>query len=295
MAIHDAGRRLRGLMYGFVAFLPCAFCCAISLAQTDPQQAQTFDAASVRENLSGKSNSVISTASNTRLEIINVPLRFIVLYAYKLQDHELAGTPQWARERNFDVKAIYPQEHPTDEQIRVMLQSLLKERFGLVTHHESKQVSGFLLESARSDKPLGPQLREVDDVCPASGEQKPDSDQGREALPKGSQKETVQRPRCAIIATRSSLRGEGARMKELASTLQSMVGRPVFDRTGLTGRYHMAMTWTPTDLTSGVDSSNDDRETLFSALPHQLGLKLATTREYVDVLVIDHLQRPTIE
>jgi uncharacterized protein (TIGR03435 family) len=86
-------------------------------------------------------------------------------------------------------------------------------------------------------------------------------------------------------------------MTWLAGTLSQVVQRSVVDRTGLTGSYSFTLTWTPESATVGRGpdalSIDPDGTSIFTALQEQLGLKLEPTRGPVDVLVIDHVERPT--
>jgi uncharacterized protein (TIGR03435 family) len=84
-----------------------------------------------------------------------------------------------------------------------------------------------------------------------------------------------------MIATRHFLTGGTRTIAQLAVTLQSMVARPVVDRTGLTGTFDMDLQW-------------DDNEgpSIFTALQEQLGLKLDSGQEWFDTLVVDHVEKP---
>jgi uncharacterized protein (TIGR03435 family) len=89
-------------------------------------------------------------------------------------------------------------------------------------------------------------------------------------------------------------------MTNLARSLAAQVGRPVVEQTGLTGNYDYNLEWTP-GMPTAVPSSDataaaalpDDGVSLFTALQEQLGLKLESSRGDVEVLVIDHVERPT--
>ena len=93
--------------------------------------------------------------------------------------------------------------------------------------------------------------------------------------------------------------GEWYSMLNLAGTLSSNVGRVILDRTGLTGNFDVELQWMPDLLPLGGDSSTNpappppDGPSLFTALQEQLGLKLESTKGPVDVLVIDHVEKPT--
>jgi uncharacterized protein (TIGR03435 family) len=83
------------------------------------------------------------------------------------------------------------------------------------------------------------------------------------------------------------IRAHHISMSALASTLQSYIGDSVQDKTGLTGLYDLSLDFTPDESVSA------DGETLFEAVQRQLGLKLEMQKGPVDVVVVDHVQRPS--
>ena len=90
----------------------------------------------------------------------------------------------------------------------------------------------------------------------------------------------------------------GIPLSQLASVLSSMVQRVVIDKTGLTGNFDFELKWTPDQMPQGLvpgapPTSNPDGPSIFTALLEQLGLKLNSAKQRVDVLVIDHVERPT--
>jgi uncharacterized protein (TIGR03435 family) len=143
----------------------------------------------------------------------------------------------------------------TQSQLRPMLQSLLAERFRLVAHHESKDKRVYELVVVKS----GSKLRE------STG------------------------PRTFFTSRPALISGTRVSMRELAAALSSLLDRQVVERTGLSGVYDVKVQWTP-DSTSG-----DLEVSLFTAVQEQLGLKLESSTGAVDVLVIDHIERPTLD
>jgi uncharacterized protein (TIGR03435 family) len=94
----------------------------------------------------------------------------------------------------------------------------------------------------------------------------------------------------------SSKAGGSATIAELTFPLRGLSGRPVIvDKTGLTGRYAIALTYSsgPAASPDRPDSPTDDRPSIFTALQEQLGLRLEPSQSTVEVLVIDHVERPT--
>ncbi len=283
---------------GLGNLLRTGFLCGLLGSSARPQTSAVaqFEVASVRENVSHSTESAISTSSPDRLVITNVPLRFLVLYAYDLPDHRLAGMPGWSEDKSFDIGAVYPQgERPSEEEIRMMMQGLLSDRFQLKVHHEQRELPAYRLELARGDGRLGSQMKVSHEDCSGpvtdkrggAGAQAP-----RESTASASGKE----PMCSMAATRKRLWGSAASLGQLAATLQVMAGRPVVDETGLSGRYDVTLHWEPMQprADNGVDGdAGGDEPSLFSGLREQLGLKLVAHKESFDVLVVDSVAAPT--
>jgi uncharacterized protein (TIGR03435 family) len=96
-----------------------------------------------------------------------------------------------------------------------------------------------------------------------------------------------------MLGTRQFLTGGTQTMQQISTSLQSLVGRPVVDRTGLTGAFDVDLRWTSgTASPSGHEAQADDGPSIFTALQEQLGLKLESTRGPFDVLVVDSVKRP---
>jgi uncharacterized protein (TIGR03435 family) len=195
--------------------------------------------------------------------------------------------------------------NPTKDQIRLMVQSMLADRFKFTAHFENKDVPVFALTLAKAGE-RGPKLRSHDDGprCDPAAIDAPTAtrvirgdDTGGSTFP----------PMCdALLLIRKSggaLRLAGYRnatMGILASSLAGIVGqgRPVIDKTGLSGTYDFTMEWAPE--TNGGPPSNSpapppdlEGPTPLQALRDQLGLRLEPTRGTVQILVIDKVERPS--
>jgi uncharacterized protein (TIGR03435 family) len=156
-----------------------------------------------------------------------------------------------------------------------MLRKLLSDRFHLTFHREPKEMRAYALTIAKG----GPKLKE--------------STMSTDASPEGP-------PPLIFVVSPQLVRlpGRSATMSELASVMQrAALDDPVLDQTGLTGRYDFDLEFTPDEavfggaIGKGTDDSN--KPGLFAAMQQQLGLKLEATRGLVDVLVIDHVERPS--
>jgi uncharacterized protein (TIGR03435 family) len=242
----------------------------------------------------------------------NTPLMNYMRFAYKdmklayQKMPDLAGAPAWIRTQSYNIEAK-AQGAPTKDQMRLMMQSLLADRFKLTTHIETRQMPIYALVVSREGK-LGAQLKPDAGPCAAKT---PADIQLLSATPllpppstSGSQ--LPQGP-CGIILTtpasaagRIRVAGTKIPIGLLAGIMPnpaSGVDRPVIDRTGLSGTFDVSIEWTPPIAPppgSGVTFTPDpDGPTFTQALQDQLGLKLESGTGPVDVLVIDHVELPS--
>jgi uncharacterized protein (TIGR03435 family) len=221
-----------------------------------------FEVASIKANKSGAKAAINITPG--RFTCTSLPLRYIIKNAYRiLQDVNLQGGPEWVNSESFDIVANTDQA-ATKDQMWVMLQSLLAERFKLVLRHETRQMPVYMLVAAKS----GPKLREPRNMPPPS-------------------------PEMQRIGALGEMRG-------LAMALAGRLGRPVIDNTGIAGRYYL-MIDVPlaeipkqtTDIPGSYAPPVDGGGYLFGALEEQLGLKLESKKSPVEILVIDHVEKPS--
>ena len=292
----------------------------VAAAQTVPEEWQKaaggkmeFEVASVRLNPgpAEPSNFRLSpddayTATGGLL-IADNTLSTYIEFAYKLlltreQWHKLyEHLPNWVQTENYQVRARAEQTNPTKDQMRLMMQSLLKKRFGLVVHFETQDTP--VLEMTLS-KPgiLGPQLHRHEDGPPCEvkvmrepGTELRDTDifpsQCGGVEVEGGPNQTL------VMGSRNSAMGVIAQSFQVGR-----VGRPVVDVTGLTGSYDFRLTWTPNrgDFASGArpaspgePASEPEGTPFLEAIKEQLGLKLKPGKAPLKVLIIDHVERPS--
>jgi uncharacterized protein (TIGR03435 family) len=251
---------------------------------------RTFDAAVIKVNKSGENGpSGISASKRGRFTATNTPLKFIILYAYRLMDHELAAVPDWAEDTSFDISAVYANDPPaTQADVRLMLQHLLRDRFGFQLHREKRVIPAYDLTLLHKNGELGDNMKPSSIDCEKlMAEKRPLREAGGPSAVSPSGK----RPACSIFATRRYLTGGGVNIQQLSGTLQSMLAKPVVDRTGLQGRFDVEAKWSLLDDTG--DSPQADAPSIFYAVREQLGLRLDLHKEPFDVMVIDRLTQPT--
>jgi uncharacterized protein (TIGR03435 family) len=269
-------------------------------AQTPPPAGDTpkFEVAAVRPNKATDLRAGIQIQPGGRFTATNMPLRALIVHAYNLMPFQLVG-PDWLDSERFDVVAKSEQDFPPAAPAsgpapqQLMLQALLAERFALQAHRDTREMSVYSMEMARADRKLGPQLK------PSNAECKEVS--GGVGPPTGQDKTT-----CGIRVMPGQLTAGGVPLSAMAFPLSMFVQRMVVDRTGLTGAFDYELRWTPDMLRQRLANAPPGQPvrlngveidphgpSIFTAVQEQLGLKLESTRGPVEVLVIDHIERPT--
>jgi uncharacterized protein (TIGR03435 family) len=282
---------------------------ALQASNGSPQ----FDVASVKQNKSPIGKVAIQTQPGGRFEAVNVTVRQLVRFAYRLQDAQLSGGPKWLDDDRFDVVARADGDGLGEPSLadragqpsraQLMLRALLADRFKLQAHNESRQLAIYALVSARRDGALGPALQHSDADC-----SDPDDDtrvtvkaKPKAQGPKSKTETATAGPHCGVRILPGNVTGGGASMGQLANSLSPMVGRLVFDRTGLTGAFDFTLTWTPDQIPQGFDKKgaamglapiDPNGPSIFTAIQEQLGLKLDSRKAPVDVFVIDRAEHP---
>jgi uncharacterized protein (TIGR03435 family) len=253
------------LCLGWVAFT----CGAVS------QTAPAFEAATVKPNKSspvpgagGRGGSLRPSGSELIGE--NVTLWKCIAMAYGVsedKDYAISG-PEWLKSEHYDIAAKFPANMPRDPvqmraQAQLMFQSLLAERFQLVVHRESKIVPGYALVAVKSGAKL------------EAREPGPGSTQGRDG----------------------SFAAKNVSMPRFADFLARFAGRPVEDKTAVTGVFNLKLEWTPDDQSMPPPEGGERRAesrsgpSLFTALQEQLGLKLESQKVSVGIIVVDHAEK----
>jgi len=238
----------------------------------------------------------------------NQPLIVYLRFAYKLGQSDLVGLPAWVYADRFDIEAR-AQGIPTKDQMRLMMQSLLVDRFKLVTHTERQTKPVLNLVLARAGK-TGPQLRAhpAKESCAVASTSTPPG-AARPGAP--SEMSSIfgvplteiacgsAGPMPASVAGRARLVGRNVSIGRIAALLMNPfagLDRPVLDRTGLMGTFDFGLEWSLPSESAQTPASHpqdDDGPTFLEALREQLGLTLKSSTGPVDVLVIDHVEHPT--
>jgi uncharacterized protein (TIGR03435 family) len=193
--------------------------------------------------------------SSGRFVVAGAPVLWSIGYAYRLKDYQMSGAPEWVSQfdSTYDIEGK-PSQAVNNGQCRLMVQSLFKERFKLRVHRENKESPVYNLTIAKN----GTKLR-VGGAVKLNGGVQVDAS-GKADWP------------------------DGLTMGALATILSNYTDRPVVDRTGLTEKYGITLDFSLRD--------GDDRPSIFTAVQDQLGLKLEAGRAPIEMLVIDHLEKP---
>ena len=260
-----------------------------------------FDVSSIKPSKSDGRYSVRNAPEPGRFRGTSITLRLLIGNAYQLTPGEsvtrIFGAPNWIDSEHFEVDAK-AEGNPSPDQMRLMLQSLLSDRFKLALHHETRELPVYALVLAKPGK-TGPQL-------------KPHSDDVKCVGPDAKAPSTLPRPGDALppFCGDFNLFGRPPTLREagnkitigmLVAQLGNFVDRPIVDRTGLTGTYDATLEFAfafrqgAADGTANamIPSDPSSPPSIFTALQEQLGLKLESQKGPVDVLVIDHVEQPS--
>lgn len=275
----------------------------------------SFDVASVKRNKSGfpngdGPNANMSLDDNDAFKpngglfsATNIPLAAYIGFAYKAQSGHGGPPPKFpsgmAMEA-FDIQARGP-ANATKDQMRLMMQSLLADRFKLAAHWETRQVPAFNLVVAKPGK-LGPQLKPHADQIPCQSYEPGMSGAEQMASVAGGLPALCGKLLGTVGPSGAQEAARNITMAQLADTISgvSLVGfypdgfnRPVIDKTGLTGGYDIKLNFT-LDVPEGQQLGPSDVQSAFlGALRDELGLKLEPSTTLVDVFVIDHIEEPS--
>jgi uncharacterized protein (TIGR03435 family) len=195
----------------------------------------------------------------------------LIFFAFETDRFRTVG-PDWLDDDRFDVVAT----GAANGQNRPMVRQLLRDRFALRTHSETRRVPVCVLTILRSDGVLGPNLQKVVADCSQ-----------RKVFADGlTPCSTRNQPSGTLVA--HSANWETA---ILHREMRNALGRLVVDRTNLTGQFDMKLEWSDPSVQASGDLA--DHPSLTTAVREQLGLKLEPATESLEVLVIDHVERPT--
>ncbi len=229
---------------------------------------QPFDVVSIKQNVDNAETGNINIDDHGLFTVTNMPLWWIIEFAYDVKEDQIAGLSGPVNDARFDITAKTlpsgsgPPPVRPDAEMQAMIILLLQDRFHLKAH-------------------LEPRIKPTYDLVVAKGGLK------------------IQLTQDEITSNHWDINGEntlkvltckGARMSDLADALSDEAGRKVFDKTGLAGHADITLKWSD-DV--AAEAGGPDVISIFTAVEDQLGLKLQPSKGPVDTLVIDHAEMPS--
>jgi uncharacterized protein (TIGR03435 family) len=256
----------------------------VALGQATPKPLE-FEVASIKPHPPGENSSSTNLVSGG-VNATNVTLRQLIVRSYDIQDFQLLGGPAWINDDRWDIMArtpdfVMPQDPNslTDQQRKTIqaqmqerLRNLLTDRFGLAVRRETKEQPIYALVVAKN----GPKLKATKEKGGNNGTNTNMSNGRGTAI---------------FTAVTTGV---------LSQQLARRTGRPVLDKTGLTGKYDFKLEWTAevgqpgaVDGGPGANASEPAGPTIFTAVQEQLGLRLESQKGLVEVIVIERVEKPS--
>ena len=225
----------------------------------------------------------------------NIQFVTLVRAAYPdfLSSHLIVGGPDWIRTQLFDINAKATGDPPR-ARLAEMLTHLLADRFQLKVHTEQREINAYALVRVRRDGRLGSGLRRRTIDCDAP---RP-SPAPRPSFPRRVPRrfEPLEPPECQwssiVVNGVNYFAGRGELISRLVAHLQVNVDRAIVDRTGLTGRFDFDLEHAPLEGPSTTEQPGG-APPILTAIREQLGLRLESRNERVNVLVVDHVEMPS--
>ncbi|HUI77468.1 MAG TPA: TIGR03435 family protein [Bryobacteraceae bacterium] len=251
----------------------------------------TFEVASIKPSAGEFRGTVIQAQPGGGLRVIGATVKALVAYTYNVRDFQISGGPDWVNSDRYNIvakpqrstgpedlsdalRSLSAEQRKTyNEQMGQRVQALMADRFHLMVHRETKEQPVYTLVISKNGSKLQP----------AAASDAP----GR------------------IRMGRGELTGEAVQVQMLAAALANVVDRPVIDKTGLSGNFNLKLEWTPDPGQSpgnpgpppagaaAQPPSDPNRPSIFTALQEQLGLRLESDKGPVEMIVIDHVEKPS--
>ena len=248
---------------------------AIAQTNTIPQ----FEVATIKPS-APDSETFMQAHPGGRLSISSATLRTLVAFAWRLQPYQVSGGPSWIRSEYFSIETK-ASENPAEDRLLLMLRALLEDRFSLKLHSETKEQPVYILVSGTPGKtaPTGLQVTTQGSCAHPEAGGPPDPNA------------------CGSLGMGSNhIEAQEVTLSRLTEALTRVLERKVIDKTGLAQKFNVRLQWEQDE--HGETPSGDsiktppDTPAIFTALQEQLGLKLKPAKAQVELLVIDHAERP---
>lgn len=256
-----------------------------------------FEVASIKRNTSEPIRITgplqITPTAKGEVRLVRVPARVLVLRAFPLElaPPQIVGLPAWAESEYYDVSAKGNPDASPDDTLQ-MWRNLMAERLQLAAHYEIRERPTYDLMFARSDHSLGPGLQPSSLDCSKR-------DPSARPVDLASMKSFVLN-QCGASFTDpadSTFYAGGLQFSDLVESLRMLsvlaeADRPIIDKTALSGAFKVTLR-AKRNSRLVTTASPDEPPSIFTALPEQLGLKLQPSATPIQVLIIDHIERPS--
>jgi uncharacterized protein (TIGR03435 family) len=233
----------------------------------------SFEVATIKPSQPDRPGKIFGV-QGSHFRTVNTTLADMIKFAYGVQDKQIIGAPSWVESDKFDIEAQPDAPGaPNKDQVSMMMQKLLTDRFQLKFHKDTKELPAYVLTAAKTGQKMT--KSEVPDQLPG------------------------------LFFTNISpatLTVRNATMDDVCHLFQSAVlDRPVVDQTGITGKWNFLLKWTADESQfSGMgvkvpppSDAADAPPPLFTAIQEQIGLKLDAGKAQIPVLVIDKVEKPS--
>lgn len=279
----------------------------------------SFEVASIKP--SAAENGVfmvrIGTSPGGRWTATGITVGMLIQQAYDVKDYQISGAPSWLNSERYDIVAKADTPNITRDMAKVLLQSLLAERFKLQIHRETKELPIYALLVGKN----GHKLHESE-VKPATQSDSQPPNPSKPAQTGGGgggvagglvsvgpggkvvDGEAPVKSGSMIRMGRGQLNAQMTTVSAIAGMLAQQLGRPVIDKTDLKGNFDFSLQWTPDETQRGPGFGGMERPatdsplpgdtsgpSIFTAVQEQLGLRLEATKGPVEILVIDHIEK----
>ena len=261
-----------------------------------------YEVVSIKPNKSGSDWDNVRIHPN-EFTATNIKMLSLIQEAFGVKEHQISGAPGWLNSERYDVEAKMDSSVADElrklnrDQRKVkkqrMLQALLADRLKLTLHRESKELPVYALVIAKN----GPKLQAA-----RPGDAYPNGIKGTDCKSYPGMI-SVQNG----IGGRLELRCQAVPVAELVELLSDQLHHTTLDKTGLTGKYDITLQWTPDENqgamfngtesgqpgTAATSTPESSGPSIFTAIQEQLGLKLESQKGPVEILVIDHVEKPS--
>ena len=250
-----------------VSLLACSLLAAHAQTEDvklmDPTAHPAFEVATIKPAPLDATSSGFSTEGKY-VHVRNMPMTAIIAVAFNVHTSQVVGLPDWGEQR-FDIRGFADVPGaPNWPQYQEMLRSLMQERLGLRFHKDTRELVRVTMQIGRGGIKFKPTTYKGIDLPDQTG----NSNAGTQ-----------------------DWRITNNTMTEFAGFLRDFLNHPVIDQTGLTGKYDFTLKWARDDAQPNADTKG--LPGLVTALQEQLGLRVESSKGPTDVIVIDHIEKPS--